>query len=518
MKFDYTVHCDIPTGENDRFWAAAGSDSLYAQIFTESGEALLSRCREHGTLRWMRNHFTLSSLDYDGFSGAGGDVYTEDAQGNPVYHFEKINAVFARYLEYGIRPVVEMDFMPDALARTADAGLKGDIADHEGADTEKRLLVRSWPKDWDKWAALLRAFTENLRDTFGTEEIRLWYFEFWNEPDNIPPAEWPQFFRMYDIFADAVTGVDPLLRVGGPATFRYPFFKAFLEHAVRGTNYVTGRTGSRLDFISHHIYGMSGGWLDAWPLVQPTVQRFVQEILWLQRTIDVYPELRGKPILLDEWGVCSNYEKTADRYPPLEMRNTEFSALFFVKLADCIRELRSRFGVNIRMLLYWGFCLEDIRKTPFAGHRDLMTYPSLPKPVLTAMELSARLGGTLLQKDGAAAGGTLGLTAAADPNRVTLLLYSFNELDSAAEGPAANGTVTLHGLPDGNYRLTETLLDRNRHNTCRLYRSGAPDEAQAEASRCLPDSVRTLSVHGEVLLPLTLPAHSLCLLELDRIV
>ena len=98
---------------------------------------------------------------------------------------------------------------------------------------------------------------------------------------------------MYDIFADAVLSVDRQLKIGGPGSFKQDFLHDFLEHVCNGINWITGERGTRIDFISHHIYGMSGSWLDEYPLVMPSVQRFNQEILWLSRLIGSYPQLEG---------------------------------------------------------------------------------------------------------------------------------------------------------------------------------------------------------------------------------
>ena len=100
--YSYLITADHIAGGNNKFWAACGTDSLYAQIGTEDGKDLLKRMQDKGTCRYLRNHHTLSSLMKDGFPDAGGDVYSEDTDGNPVYQFEKINDVFRTYLELSL--------------------------------------------------------------------------------------------------------------------------------------------------------------------------------------------------------------------------------------------------------------------------------------------------------------------------------------------------------------------------------------------------------------------------------
>ena len=511
--FFYTISAKQTAGDNPRFWAACGTDSLYPQIFTESGKALLSRLQEHGTCRYLRNHHTLSGLAKDGFENAGGDVYSETEDGTPVYHFEKINAVFREYLRYGMKPVVELDFLPEALSRQEE----------RGGEEEGIYLNRSYPKDWGKWQDLLKAFMKNLADTFGKEELRTWYFEVWNEADGWPAEDWPKFHRMYDIFADAVLGTDEKLRVGGPGSFRQDFLRDFLEHVTNGRNYVTGEKGARIDFISHHIYGMSGSWLGEYPLVMPTVQRFCQEILWLSRMIQSYPSLKNVEFHLNEWGVCSHYEKTAREYPALEIRSSEFSACFFVKLADCLRQIGQCYGFAPAMMLYWGFCLEDCQGEIFAGHRDLMTAGHLPKPILTAFEMMARLGEKLLKTEGTKTGGPLGCIGAKNSEGIQILLYHFEEYQCYNQ--KAEGQIRLTDLPEGSWRIRRILLDREHHNTYRLWqRMGSPekpDEKQlaelTEEARLCWDMEEWAEAEGGVLeLSAKLPPQSIQLIEISR--
>lgn len=511
--FHYDVDAGCPVGENRKFWAACGTDSLYPLLFTDSGERLLKRMQEKGTCRYMRNHHTLSSLAKDGYPDAGGDVYSEDPEGRPIYHFEKANKILKKYLEYGIKPVVELDFLPDALCRSVS----------RGGEEEGVYLNRSYPKDWNKWHGLLKAFVRNLSDTFGTEEIRSWYFEVWNEADGWPVEDWPQFHRMYDIFVDAVLSVDEKLRVGGPGSFRQDFLHDFLEHAARGRNHVTGARGTRVDFISYHIYGMSGSWLKEYPLVAPAVQRFTQELMWLSRLIGSYPELKDAEFHLNEWGVCSHYEKNARDYPALEIRNSEFSACFFVKLVDCIQQIRLRYGFEVTMLLYWGFCLEDDRKQIFAGNRDLMTWPHLPKPVLTAFELMAKMGPELFQVEGARAGGPLGCMAAGGEGAYQLMLYHFEESEQYEE--AVSGSITVHGLEDGAYLIRRTELSGSSHNAYRIWKScGSPEypepdvlERMAAAAEPDWDSRQPAEVKEGVLsLQETLAPQTILLLWLEK--
>ncbi|MBE6929098.1 MAG: hypothetical protein E7463_02360 [Ruminococcaceae bacterium] len=481
---------------NDRFWAASGSDELYAMAYSPEGAFLMNRMNKFGSCRYVRNHYTLSRYDTEGIR-CGGDVYSEDENGNPVYDFAWINGVYRKFVENGIKPIVELDFLPDALS-----GISGDIT-QEG--TGAQLLNHFYPNNWEKWTALLKAFVRNLADEFGLEEIRTWYFEVWNEPDNWPIDSWPMFFKLYDVFVDAVTSVDAKLRVGGPGAFRQHFMYAFLDHVVNGINYVTGETGSRVDFLSFHIYGMSGEWLPEWPLVMPTVQRFTQELLWVKRMIDRYPTLEGVELMLNEWGVVSNYERCVADHPPLELRNSEYSALFMMKLVDSILELREKYDFNITMLLYWGFAGEDFFGKMFNGNRCLTTKGNICKPIQTAHELLSKLGDRLVKTD-MVPGADEGTIAAADGNSVQALVYYFNECDMARAYPNREYELCFCDLDDGDYMLEVCTIDDTHNNTFRLWqRLGCPENPTDEQLALIhaeqnltADTVETVTVTGGV--------------------
>jgi hypothetical protein len=369
-----------------------------------------------------------------------------------------------------------MDYLPKKLTRANDVS---------GGVEEGAYYGRSYPSDWNKWAALLRAFTQNLVDTFGLVEIRTWYFEVWNEADGWPVADWPQIHRLYDVFVDTVTSVDTKLKVGGPGGHQPAFLRDFLEHAANGTNCVNGKKGSRIDFISYHIYGMSGDWLTSWPLVRPSVQRFVHEILWIQRVIARYPSLKGVPFHLNEWGVSSHYEKNSRDYPPLVMRDSEYSALFFIKLVDSLLHLQAEYGMETAMLLYWGFCAEDSFSSPFHGNRSLTTAGHVCKPIQTAHEIMALMGETFLDTGSKShewrTGGPLGIMAARNGEEYQLLVYHFDENDDGEfsdypRSAPVKGEVTLNNFPSGSLEVECFVMDDRTHNTYRLWRRmGSPE-------------------------------------------
>ena len=163
-------------------------------------------------------------------------TYREE-DGEPVYDFGGVIALYERLLATGLRPVVELSFMPRDLARDPRAWV-----------FEYRGLI-SPPRDWDRWAELNERLAAALVDHFGVEEVARWGFEVWNEPNL--EVFWggtqAEYFRLYETAARAITSVDERLLVGGPSTAAAGWVADFLDFVVDAD--------VPLDFLSTHTYG-----------------------------------------------------------------------------------------------------------------------------------------------------------------------------------------------------------------------------------------------------------------------
>jgi len=508
----FCVQVDSTVGPNTGFWRAAGSDLLFYLTQRPSGQALLDRMAATGSHVYLRCHYTLSGKRMFGHQ-VGGQVYSEDAQGKPVYHFERINRVFREFVRRGLKPIVEYDFLPEPLR----------AAPSEQANDEGFRSTYRGPKDWNKWRNLLRAFTKNLVDTFGRKEVRSWYFEVWNEPDSWPRDDIDTFYKMYDVFVDAVKSVDPKLRVGGPACYHEAFLRDFLEHVTHGRNFVTGKQGTPIDFISYHLYALSGSWLNRKPQIPPRVVTFTRSLLWIQRLLRTFPELKGTEFHLNEWGLSSHFSKTVDRFPELVFRNNEESALFLIKLVDCLYALRDNYDFEVSLLGYWGFAWEADLGVFFRGNRSLMTAGNVPKPIQTAFELLARLGKERLAVKGPRPGGRFGLlaTRAAD-GRLQLLAYNYAECDDDLDRVDPVTVKIDHVEHTDSLCFNAFVLDRQHLNTYRAWEAQGRPRTVREANvaallrvaRLTPAYQVSVKVEdGRATLQLFLPRHSLVLLE-----
>jgi xylan 1,4-beta-xylosidase len=502
--------------ENRQFWRAIGYDGLFKLVHEPSGQFLLDRGAAWQTIKYLRTHCTFSNHDPGDAKFGGnicGRVMTIKEDGTATYDFTHVNRTFHEYVKRGMKPIVEFDFFPDGLC-----GSKQEQANDEGFATYAGLI-----KHWNLWSELLHRFMENLEETFGKDELRTWYFEIWNEPDAMNAEESRQLYRMYDIFAHTLKAFDPAYKVGGPATYKLHALKGFLDHVTSGTNHVTGKPGSPIDFVSHHLYGVSGSWLTQGPRILPLASTFSANMLWLQRLMDEYKSLKVE-IHLNEWGECSHGDtKFVAQFPQLYYRNTEYSALLMVKLVDCLKTIESAYGFRTELLLFWGACFNASMPEFFIGSRDLTTAGNVPKPILTGWEMLTRLGGSFLPVEGPMVGGRHGLLAAKDERGIQLLVYNFNETDDD-EGREDVIEIALDGLSARAYAVCETRLDRHHHNTYREWeRLGSPVKADERTVAVLmataelqPDNRFCLEATGGCArLSLRIPRHGMVLFELS---
>ena len=512
----YTIDTVQPGKPNNRCWQAAGCDFLFPHTEAPCGQALLDRMQELGSCRYLRCHSPLSSRVRRG-AEVGCKVYSEDEHGNPSYDFSRINRLYGEWVKRGIKPIVEIDYFPEELSVRLDRDAPQRDEGEPAADCG--------PKSWCKWRDLIEAFVRNLIDTFGIDEVRTWYFEVWNEPDHWPHKDLPTFLKMYDVFAEAVTSVDEQLRVGGPACYQEGFLRSFLEHVINGTNYVTGRRGTRFDFLSYHIYGLSGGWLAQGPVIQPQVQRFTQSLLWISRVLKSFKMPQGFEFHLNEWGLSSNYFRTVREHPQLAYRNSEESALFLTKLVDCLWHIQDVYDFETALLLYWGFAIEASQAEPFLGQRTLTTAGNVPKPILTGYEMLARLGDTRLKVEGHMPGARLGILATRSPgSNLALMVYNYEECDDGYD-QVDPVEIHLENVDAGALTLRAYPLDRKHHNTFRKWRElGAPEALTDRSRRELlnagniePTKTETIAVTAKrASIQLKLHRHTMVLLELSK--
>ncbi|HZC27999.1 MAG TPA: xylan 1,4-beta-xylosidase, partial [Actinopolymorphaceae bacterium] len=352
-------------------------------------------------------------------------VYRE-VEGEPVYDFTTVDEVYDTILAIGLRPVVEIGFMPRDLASDPDKT----VFEYGG--------IISPPKDWQRWGDLIRALVAHLVDRYGIDAVRQWQFEVWNEANlsvfwTGTREEW---MHLYDVTAFAVKDVDPLLEVGGPSSAAAGWVDELLAHVTE--------SGAPLDFVSTHTYGSP-------PLdLRPTLARF---------------DRADAKILWTEWGV------TPTHFNPVN--DSASSAMFL------LQGMRSSAG-RLDALSYWVASdhFEELGRPPrlLHGGFGLLTVGGLAKSRYHALSLLSRLGDTELPTaahgDGAAGLVQTWASRRAD-GTLAILVWNHTLDQSKADGGA--GLDRRIRLEVGGQRsgrsATLTRLDRDHGDVSVLAKS-----------------------------------------------
>jgi xylan 1,4-beta-xylosidase len=455
---------------------------FWEQMFG-SGRAILSlRESYRDDLRDVKK---ITNFEYVRFHNIFHDevgVYDEDQQGRPIYNFTYVDQIYDGLLNNGVRPCVEISFMPKKLA------LRQDVHPF----WYKPIV--SPPKDYDKWDALIRAFAQHLIDRYGIDEVAEWYFEVWNEP-NIDfwqgDPKQATYFELYDHTARALKAVNPRLRVGGPATAAAHWVDAFLAYAA--SQHVP------VDFVSSHAYGddtvedLFGTHEDI-----PMDQRVCRAIKKVHDQIAA-SALPTLPLLWTEWNVPS--------FGPLHARDTEYVG---AGLADDIRQCDGL--VNI--MSFWTF--SDVfeesgpKHEPFDGGFGLIAPGGIKKPSYTAFALLHKLGEERLAQDSA----HVLVTRQKDGS---LAIAAWNLVDPDQKGNAVHMEFHLSGVPT-NSRVRISRADSQHGNTLAAYKKMGspryPSQAQVrELNRLAGEqATETLRLH-QAAIELEVPVNGVILLE-----
>ncbi|HTQ58713.1 MAG TPA: hypothetical protein VMI32_00695 [Candidatus Solibacter sp.] len=460
------VHADQPEGPLPPIWNYFGYDEPN-YTYTKNGKKLLgelaalSRVPVH-----IRVHNLLTSGDGSGSLKWGStNVYTEDAEGNPVYSWTILDRIFDTYHELGIKPLVEVGFMPEALSTHPEPYRH---------TFPKGTIFTGWaypPKDYKKWAELVFQVVAHLRDRYGEAEAKSWLWEIWNEPDIDYWKGTPEeYFKLYDFSVSAILRALPGATVGGPDTTgpaspkAAEFLRAFLVHCAHQRNFENGKTGSTVDFISFHPKGAVAWKADH---VHMGVARQLASIEAGFQIVASFPEYRQTPIILGESDPEGCAACSARIYPQNGYRNGAQYASYTAETISTIYELSRREKIHFAGAVTWAFEFED--QPYFEGFRDLATN-GLDKPVLNVFRMFGLLGSERLKVESSAAlpakevlrAGVRGqpdinAIAARREHEIEILVWNYHD-DDAAVAPA-KVELSIGGLPAN---ITRALLEHFR--------------------------------------------------------
>jgi xylan 1,4-beta-xylosidase len=446
-------------------------------------------------------------------SSSGVDVVVSlDPEGHLSFDWELVDKVYDIILSHEMHPIAEMVYMPSALMKS-----------------EAECCL---PKDYKLWETAVEAFVRHWVDRYGKEEVRQWYFEVINEPENYDainrdPAT---FMALYDYFEKGVHAVDPELKAGGPAVKQWDegkrIFRLFLDHCSKSVNYCSGTYGTRVDFISVHC---KAGYPDR---VGPQTDYMFDSLRDYAAILKEYPCYAGTEFFNDESDIVWDGNQGTAVKSWLGFRNTAYAAGFTCKMIDTYcRVVQDELGLELSVVdsdnshLTW-------EKSFFSGNRSQFT-PFAPapcsdimkKPVFNAFPLLGKLGTErfLLSSPDPEFGTKYGaLATARSGGGYAVMLWNFEDglFDDANERTIS---LSLTGLDsDREYEVLHFRIDGTHSNGYAVWKSmGSPERPDAEQMRKLRagDGLQLFeapsSFSGETFgKEVTLPMHGVSLLVL----
>ncbi len=455
------------------FWEQMFGSGRAVLSMRESYRDDLRQVKQITGFRYVRFHAVLD--DEVG-------VYGEDKQGNPIYNFDYVDQIYDGLLANGVKPFVELSFMPKLLAARLDYH---PFWYHP---------IVSPPADYTKWDALILAFARHLVSRYGIAEVSSWYFEVWNEP-NIDfwtgrPAQ-ETYFQLYDNTARALKAVSPRLRVGGPATAQAAWVDAMIAHAT--TKQVP------LDFVSTHAYGndtamdILGHAADIAPhqMLGPAVDKVHAQIAASAR-----PDI---PLIWSEFNATYMSER--------EITDSVYMGPWLAKtISEC--------DGKVTLMSYWTFSdvfeEQGVIRAPFFGGFGLIAIDHLPKPSFNVFRLLHTLGDQRL----AAEANDVLVTKRKDGS---LVLAAWNLAEPGATVSAKSITLKFQGI-SGNAAVSISRVDPTHGNVLAAYdKMGAPTYPSQEQLKQLreverPETPEVQHLHDGSF-TLEIPAQGLAVVE-----
>ncbi|KAG7490400.1 alpha-L-iduronidase [Solea senegalensis] len=473
----YVITADVGTSVGDlrHFWRSTGFcpplPHTQAHLFDLSVDQQMNLAYvgsvPHGGIQQVRIHWMLEL------------VTAQDIKGQPQYNFTKLDQLIELLWMNGLQPGFE---------------LMGSVSNYFTDFEEKSQVV--------KWRNLIYLIAKRYIDKYGLGSVSQWNFETWNEPNNHDfdnvTVSFQGFLNYYDACSEGLLTASTLLRFGGPGDSCHspphsPYCWAMLQHCYNGTNYFTGETGVRIDFIALHKKG--GGY--SLPILQ-------QEIETMGEIQEHFPRFRNLPVYNDEADPLVGWSK------PQEWRADVTYAAMVVKVINQHQELLltdPNSTINYTLLSNDNAFLSYhphpfTQRTLTARFQVNNTQPPhvqlIRKPVLTVMGLLALLGETqVLAQVLNVAGtdsGTVGVLASShtpvmsggsDSWQATALVY--NSDDNSSSTDADDVTISLTGLATQRSLMYVTYyMDNNVSSPYQLWKSmGSPDYPTAQHFRRL---------------------------------
>ena len=489
------LHVDLTKtkGPMSPVWAWFGYDEPN-YTYTEEGKRLLSELAALSPVPvYVRAHNLMNTDEGPpALKWGSTNIYTEDADGNPIYDWTIVDKIFDTYVQRGMKPLVQFGFMPKALSTNPQP-----YRHHWEPGNPYGDIYTGWawpPTDYDKWAELVFQWVRHCIERYGRAEAASWYWELWNEPD---APYWrgttQAYCTLYDYTADAVKRALPEARIGGPHVTGpggdrgARFLRQFLRHCAEGTNAVTGTTGSPLDFVAFHAKGAPRV-LDG--VVQMDMGSQLRDIRAGFEIVRSFESFKDLPVIIGESDPEGCAACSIEHYPHNAYRNgTLFSSYTAASFARKY-ELADAAGVNFLGAVSWSFVFPE--QPWFAGFRSLATN-GVDKPVLNVFRMFGMMHGRRVEVSGdwaydAAAicsrsvrgdKPDIGALAAVEDQGATVMVWNYH--DKNVPAPPSLVEITIDGVASERVLVHHYRIDEDHSNAYAVWlRMGSPQDPTPE--------------------------------------
>ncbi len=483
-------------GEMKPFWAYWGYDEPNYTTRSDGKKLLNEFTKLSPVPVYVRAHNLLTSEGNStgpdlkwGYT----DAYKEDNNGKPVYNWLIVDSIIDTYVSRGIKPLMEIGFMPK------DLSVKPDPYEHNWSKGGK--IYTGWtypPKDYNKWRELVYQWAKHSVERYGKEEVKSWLWEVWNEPDiEYWSGTFEEYCKLYDYAADGLKKACNECTIGGPHTTSprsekaYSYLTRFIEHCLRGKNYATGKIGTPLQYIGFHAKG-SPEFIDGHIRMNMGVQ--LKDIERAFEAVNSFPELKNIPIIIGECDPEGCAACSAKRDPKYGYRNgTVYSSYTAASFAR-IYELMDQYKVKLKGAVSWSFEFEN--QEWFAGFRDMATH-GVDKPVLNVFRMFGLMSGNRIAvntqnglnaadiiANGVKNSADIHAMAAKDGNAMSIMVWNYHDDNLAV--PASPVEIAVKGLREGKILVTHYRVDSVFSNSYEVWKSmGSPQQVSDDQYKVL---------------------------------
>ncbi len=516
---DYIVAVDASSekGVMHSFWNATGFSPAEELLQPDMRQA----CEYMGAIPnkgmvYVRPHYFLNLLAVEGINTP-----------NPVYNWSRLDSAMDVLVHNGLKPMFEIMGSPSSSLKNFSSGFDENFqAQTESHETFFTNFIES--QKVEAWKKLVKDLAVHFIERYGLQEVRSWYFESVNEPDygSFWEHSEQEYLNYYDACSQALLEVDPMIRFGGPGTpggLKSNYLKLLLAHCDTGTNYFTGKQGSRIDFISIHVKNNP----------QTMVDLEFETIDYVKKN---HPKFANIPFINNEADPISGWK--SDYW----WRATPWHAAFIAQSVDLhYKRFIESEGISYPMLsndnAFLGSWLHRTQFTRFSEDKSRSRFSLVKKPAFTVFTLLSLMGKTTLESS---INDTMPdcfgvLPTIHKDGRISVVLYNKTDIDIPNKTKSDKEKTLLHcgeekvtlnikNLLNKDYLLIKYRIDEDNANPYNIWKEmGNPSMPNNEQLHLLrqnqeisieraPESIKVnKGVYKEAI---TVPASSVCLVML----